>query len=61
MQVLAGLKLFDQESIRAEYNMMNPAVKKIAEDFIRETRTAEKRDPTIGHKEFITRIRNTKY
>lgn len=61
LQVLAGLKLFDQESIRAEYNMMNPAVKKIAEDFIRETRTAEKRDPTIGHKEFITRIRNTKY
>ena len=61
LQILNGLKLFDRDSIRNEYDMMNPAVKKIAEDFIRETRTAEKRDPTIGHKAFITAIRNGKY
>ncbi len=60
IQVLNGLKLFDQEALRAEYDMLHPAVKEIAEKFVRETRTFEKTQPTVGHKEFISYIRNLK-
>lgn len=58
LQVLYGLKLFDQELIKKEYDCMHPNIKKHAEDFLRETRTLEKIDPSIGHKEFISAIRN---
>lgn len=58
LQVLAGLNLFDKESIKREYDSMHHKVKNIAENFIRETRTLEKIDSTISHKEFIASIRN---
>jgi tryptophan halogenase len=58
LQILAGLNLFDVESIKNEYEMMHPNAKNIADNFIRETRTFEKMNPSIGHKEFISTIRN---
>jgi hypothetical protein len=58
--VLAGLDLFDREKIKQEYDMMHHDIKNIAENFIRETRTLEKMNPTVGHKEFISLIRNKK-
>jgi tryptophan halogenase len=60
LQVLAGLDLFDREKIKQEYDMMHHDIKNIAENFIRETRTLEKMNPTVGHKEFISSIRNKK-
>jgi tryptophan halogenase len=59
IHILAGLKLFDTELIRQEYEMMHPVMKQRVENFIRETRTIEKTQPTIGHKEFIAHIRST--
>lgn len=59
LQVLAGLKLFDIDAIKNEYNLMHPVIKEIAENFIRESRTMEKIQPTVGHKEFISYIRNS--
>ena len=59
IHILAGLKLFDTELIKQEYDMMHPAIKQRAETFIRETRTLEKTQPTVGHKEFIAHIRST--
>jgi hypothetical protein len=38
--------------------MMHPNAKNIADNFIRETRTFEKINPSIGHKAFILEIRN---
>jgi tryptophan halogenase len=61
LQVLAGLNLFDLDAIRNEYDMMSYESKKVADDFIRQSQTAEKQDPNIGHKEFIAAIRNGKY
>ena len=58
LQVLAGLDLFDREKIKQEYGMMHHDIKNVAENFIRETRTFEKMNPSIGHKEFISAIRN---
>jgi flavin-dependent dehydrogenase len=58
LQVLAGLGLFDREKIKQEYDMMHHDIKNIAENFIRETRTLEKMNPTVSHKEFISVIRN---
>lgn len=58
LQVLAGLDLFDREKIKQEYDMMHHDIKNVAENFIRETRTFEKMNPSIGHKEFISTIRN---
>jgi hypothetical protein len=58
LQVLAGLDLFDREKIKQEYDMMHHDIKNAAENFIRETRTFEKINPSIGHKEFISTIRN---
>jgi hypothetical protein len=60
LQVLAGLDLFDREKIKQEYDMMHHDIKNIAENFIRETRTLEKMNPTVSHKEFISVIRNKK-
>ena len=58
LQVLAGLDLFDREKIKQEYDMMHHDIKNVAENFIRETRTFEKMNPTVSHKEFISAIRN---
>jgi hypothetical protein len=54
-----GLKLFDIDAIQNEYDMMHPAIKVIAENFIREKRTLEKITPTVGHKAYITHIRES--
>jgi tryptophan halogenase len=59
IHILAGLNLFDTELIRQEYNMMHPVMKERVENFIRETRTFEKTQPTVGHKEFIAHIRSS--
>jgi tryptophan halogenase len=61
IHILAGLGLFDTELIRQEYNMMHPKIKEQAENFIRETRTFEKINPTVGHKQYIAHVRSTKY
>jgi hypothetical protein len=53
-----GLKLFDTGAIQYEYDMMNPVIKTIAENHIREKRTLEKITPTVGHKQYIEHIRN---
>jgi len=58
LQVLAGLQLFDQAAITEEYNAMSTNSRNIAETFIRETKTFEKINPSVGHKEFILQIRN---
>lgn len=60
LQILAGLNLFDKTAIEQEYNLMHPGIKNKAEAFIRETRTFEKMNPIVGHKEFISTIRNKK-
>lgn len=58
LQILAGLKFFDIDSITKEYNALHYINKKRADDFVRETRTKEKTFPQIEHKDFIARIRN---
>jgi tryptophan halogenase len=58
-QVLAGLHLFDKQAIKQEYDLMHPVVKERAENFIRENRMLEKTQPTVGHKQFISYIRNS--
>jgi tryptophan halogenase len=58
IHILAGLKLFDIELIRQEYEMMHPAIKEIAENFIREKRTIEKIQPSVGHRQYIDYIRS---
>ena len=59
IHIMNGLKLFDTGAIQNEYDMMNPVIKTIAENHIREKRTLEKITPTVGHKEYITHIRGS--
>lgn len=59
-QILAGLKKFDRNSIAYEYDLMNPHIKDLVENHLRETRTYEKINPSLGHKEFVRRIRSMK-
>jgi hypothetical protein len=58
IHIMNGLKLFDVGAIQQEYDMMHPAIKAIAENHVREKRTLEKITPTVGHKQYITHIRN---
>ena len=58
LQVLQGLRLFDREKITYEYQLQHPEIHKMAEEFIREVRTLEIINPSIGHKEFISRVRS---
>jgi hypothetical protein len=58
IHILAGLKLFDIEAIKQEYEMMHPVIKEIAENFIREKYTFEKINPSVGHKQYIEYVRN---
>lgn len=60
LQVLAGLKLFDRQAISNEYAMMHPAIKEMADNHLRERRTYEIINPTVGHKEYIKTIRERK-
>jgi tryptophan halogenase len=57
LHILHGLNLFDVNAIKNEYSMMHPAIKELAENAIRESRTFEKLTPTVGHKEFISQVR----
>jgi Tryptophan halogenase len=57
IHILNGLNLFDRAAIKAEYEMMHPKIKERAEDAIRNIRTLERITPTMGHKEFIAKIR----
>jgi tryptophan halogenase len=59
IHIMNGLKLFDVSAIQHEYSMMHPAIKDIAEKHIREKRTLEKITPTVGHKAYISHIRDT--
>ena len=59
IHILNGLKLFNLDKIKQEYNMMHPEIKKIAESAIREAQTIARLEPSIGHKEFITKIRTS--
>lgn len=58
IHILAGLDLFDRAQIQNEYELTHPVTKERAENFIRETRTFEKMQPTVGHKAFISHIRS---
>lgn len=58
IHILAGLKLFDIDLIRKEYDMMHPAIQQIAENFIREKYTFEKINASVGHKQYIEYVRN---
>jgi hypothetical protein len=58
LQILNGLGLFDREAIAQEYDAMHHAVKELADNHIRETRTFQKMAPTVGHKQFISYIRS---
>jgi tryptophan halogenase len=60
LHILTGLKLFDLEQIKNEYEMMSVQTKEAAENYLRESRTFEKMRPSVGHKEFIQRIRNSR-
>ena len=59
IQILAGLKLFNLQKIQNEYNLISPHNKARAEDFIRETQTFARINPTVSHKKFIELIRNS--
>lgn len=56
--ILAGLKLFDIDKIRNEYSMMHPEIKRFADQTIKERKKIEQVTPSVGHKEFITKIRS---
>ena len=58
IHILNGLRLFNQENIRREYKMQAPKIQEWADSVVREKQTFEKLHPSIGHKEFIGRIRN---
>lgn len=58
IHILAGLKLFDTDLIKREYEMMHPGIKETAENFIREKQTIEKITPSVSHKQYIEYIRN---
>ena len=57
IHILNGLQLFDRNAIREEYELMHPQIKEKAESAIRHIRTLEQLTPTVGHKEFISKIR----
>jgi tryptophan halogenase len=59
IHILAGLKLFDTELIRREYEMMHPVIKGITENFIREKLTIEKIQSSVSHKQYIEYVRNS--
>lgn len=59
-QILAGLKLFNKDAIEYEYSLMHSEIKNMVDNHLRESRTLEKISPSIGHKDFIRRIRSMK-
>jgi len=57
LQIMAPLGLFDIEKIKEEYNMMNTHIKNKSREILNNIKSEELSTYTIGHKEFITRIR----
>lgn len=57
IHILNGLNLFDRNAIREEFELMHPKIKEQAESAIRHIKTLEQITPTVGHKEFISKIR----
>jgi hypothetical protein len=55
-----GLGLFDQESIKREYDMMHPLIKENADQIINNETEFLKETQEITHKMMISVIRDTK-
>ena len=60
IQILSGLKMFDVNAIAYEYDMTHHAIKEMVSNQQREKRTFEMINPSLGHKEFVKRIRSMK-
>lgn len=58
LQVLAGLKLFNEESIQKEYSMINNVNKQKADSFFQQIRNKEKTARLLDHSEFLDLIRH---
>ena len=57
LQIMAPLGLFDVEKIKEEYNMFGDYYKNKSKETLYNLKIEELKTPKIGHKEFITRIR----
>ena len=57
LQIMAPLGLFDVEKIKEEYNMIGDYYKEKSKEFLNNIKGEEKATLKIGHKEFITKIR----
>jgi tryptophan halogenase len=57
LQIMAPLGLFDIEKIKQEYDMMNPHIKNKSKEILTNLKIKEMETSRIGHKEFITKIR----
>jgi hypothetical protein len=55
--VLGGLKLYNQDSLKKEYDMLSPKIKIIAEKMILERNEMASHTITIGHKELLMKTR----
>jgi len=58
--VMHGLGLFNQESIKQEYEMLHPEIKKNADNLIQHEKEFLKETQEISHKMMISVIRETK-
>jgi flavin-dependent dehydrogenase len=57
IQILAGLELFDRNSLLAEYDMLSDENRKLADGIREERRILGMNKVMIGHKEFLARLR----
>ena len=60
IQIMAGLKLFDKESILREYNMQSTLCHTVADKVDSERQVMYKNKHVIGHKEFLSYLRSEK-
>jgi tryptophan halogenase len=58
ISILSGLKLYNKDYLKKEYEMLSPKIKNIAEQIILERNELESKIKTIGHKELIRKTRN---
>jgi tryptophan halogenase len=56
--IMHGLKLFDVQSIKKEYDSMHSFVHKEAEDILRKEKYIEETTQIVSHKKFIEIVRN---
>lgn len=59
IHILHGLKLYDKNSIKQEFDMMHPWIKQNAVDVLEELRIYDEQSPTVTHKQFIDHVYNT--